>query len=112
MKGIEVVLSDKPGVLKIKFAAGEDKFDFPRTVIVPVGKTPIEMQSLVRIPTPGENGEVEKKTAPGEYIVRIFMEHREGEPVDDRQKKQAERGKKVTVREGEIINIILDLPKK
>jgi hypothetical protein len=112
LKGIEVVLSDKPGVIKVKFAEGDDKLDFPRIVIVPVGKTPVEMQSLVRILVPNENGETEKKMTPGEYIVRIFMEHREGEPVDDWQKKQAEIGKKVTIREGEITSVTLEIPKK
>ena len=33
-------------------------------------------------------------------------------PEDDWQKKQAEIGKKVTIREGEITSITLDLPKK
>lgn len=113
-KGLEIVLSDKPGIIKGKVRAGEGVFDFPRVGIGPAGMSETHSNNRFYGAVPNENGEFVSRVAPGEYFVFFYKNTylSSAGPWDDWYKKQTAGAKKITIKEGETINITLDLPKK
>jgi hypothetical protein len=114
IQGIEIVLSDKPGIVKGTTAGAEGTIDFPRVGITPVGKSEIEGQNRFYMVVPDEDGEFERKVAPGEYFVFFYKGAfpSDDESWEDWYKKQTEGVKKITIKEGETVKVRLDLPKK
>ena len=110
--GVEIVLSDKTGILKGKIAGQEDAFDFPRMLVVPVGRAEGETFYRASTPMPNEDGEFECRLAPGEYFVTFHQGGNEEKAFDDWYKRQAEGAVKVTITEGETTKVTLNLPKK
>lgn len=110
--GVEIVLSDKTGILKGKVIGQEGSFDFPRILAVPVGRPEGETFYRVRSPMPNEDGEFEFSLAPGEYFVTLHKGGTEEEPFDDWYKRQTEGAVKVTITERETTKVTLKLPEK